>query len=139
MARLGEVEGIAFVALDRWGRTMSELVLDIEEFNRRGVALISLKEGFNFDSASGRLYGNMLAAFANFERDRIRERTLAGLARAKANGLRGGRHPVDCGCGRAGHNGSIKPIRDGSNRWTGWDKTGGANAPLPAVESPDLK
>jgi 5-methylcytosine-specific restriction endonuclease McrA len=70
---------------------MSELVLDIEEFTKRGVQLISLKEGLRFDSAAGQLYAHMLAAFANFERERIRERTLAGLARAKAQGKHLGR------------------------------------------------
>lgn len=90
-AMLGEVQGIAFVALDRWGRNISELVFEMEEFNRRGVALISLKEGLSFDSAAGKLFGHLLAAFANFERERIRERTIAGLERAKAWGKKLGR------------------------------------------------
>ena len=89
--RLGEIDGVAFVALDRWGRTMSELVLELEEFSRTGKSLISLKEGLDLSTAAGRLMANVLAAMANFERDRIRERTLLGLARAKAQGKRLGR------------------------------------------------
>ncbi|MEM0106869.1 MAG: recombinase family protein [Candidatus Micrarchaeaceae archaeon] len=89
--RLGEIDGVAFVALDRWGRTMSELVLELEEFSRTGKSLISLKEGIDLSTAAGRLMANVLAAMANFERDRIRERTMLGLARAKAQGKRLGR------------------------------------------------
>jgi DNA invertase Pin-like site-specific DNA recombinase len=70
---------------------MSELVLELEEFSKSGKSLISLKEGLDLSTAAGRLMANMLAAFANFERDRIRERVLMGLARAKAHGRVGGR------------------------------------------------
>jgi len=89
--RLGEADGVAFWSLDRWGRTMSELVLELEEFSRSGVCLISMKEGLDLSSAAGRLMANVLASMANFERDRIRERTLLGLARAKARGKKLGR------------------------------------------------
>lgn len=89
--RLGEIDGVAFFSLDRWGRTMSELVLELEEFSKSGKALISLKEGLDLSNAAGRLMANVLAAMANFERDRIRERTISGLARAKAQGKKLGR------------------------------------------------
>jgi DNA invertase Pin-like site-specific DNA recombinase len=89
--RLGELEGVAFWSLDRWGRTASELILELEEFSKSGKAIISLKEGIDLSSAAGRLMANMLAIMANFERDRIRERTLLGLARARAQGKKLGR------------------------------------------------
>lgn len=89
--RLGECDGVAFVALDRWGRTTSELVLELEEFSKSGKAIISLKEGLDLSNAAGRLMANVLAAMANFERDRIRERTILGLARARAQGKKLGR------------------------------------------------
>lgn len=91
LMRTGVIDGVTFVALDRWGRTMSELVLELEEFSRTGKSLISLKEGIDLSTAAGRLMANVLAAMANFERDRIRERTLMGLARARAQGKRLGR------------------------------------------------
>lgn len=91
LMRLGEADGVAFVALDRWGRTMSELVLELEEFSKTGKSIISLKEGLDLSTAAGRLMANVLAAMANFERDRIRERTLMGLARARAQGKKLGR------------------------------------------------
>lgn len=89
--RLNEIDGVAFIALDRWGRTMSELVLELEEFSKTGKSIISLKEGLDLSTAAGRLMANVLAAMANFERDRIRERTMLGLARARAQGKKLGR------------------------------------------------
>jgi DNA invertase Pin-like site-specific DNA recombinase len=91
LLRLGVVQGVAFWSLDRWGRSMSELVLELEEFSKSGISLFSMKEGLDLSTAAGRLMANVLAAMANFERDRIRERTLLGLARAKAQGKRLGR------------------------------------------------
>jgi DNA invertase Pin-like site-specific DNA recombinase len=88
--RLGEYDGVAFWSLDRWGRTMSELVFEIEEFAGK-KQIISLKEGIDLTTAAGRLSAHIFAAMANFERDRIRERTLLGLARAKAQGKKLGR------------------------------------------------
>ena len=95
MLRLNEIDGVAFFALDRWGRTMSELVLELEEFSQSGKSLISLREGLDLSSAAGRLMANVLASMANFERDRIRERTMLGLARARAQGKKLGRPSKD--------------------------------------------
>ena len=89
--RSGIIDGVAFYALDRWGRTMSELVLELEEFSRDNKTLFSLREGLDLSTAAGRMFANILAAMANFERDRIRERTLLGLARARSQGKRLGR------------------------------------------------
>lgn len=95
LLRLGTAQGVAFVTLDRWGRTMSELVLELEEFSKSGVSIISLKEGLDLSTSAGRLMANILASMANFERDRIRERTLLGLARARAQGKKLGRPTKD--------------------------------------------
>jgi len=89
--RLGEIDGVVFWSLDRWGRTMSELILELEEFSQAQKRIISMKEGLDLSTAAGRLYANIVAAMANFERDRIRERTLLGLARARAQGKTLGR------------------------------------------------
>ena len=95
LLRSGSAQGVAFYALDRWGRSMSELVFELEEFSKAGIIMFSLKEAIDLSSAAGRLFANVLAAMANFERDRIRERTLLGLARAKAQGKKLGRPPKD--------------------------------------------
>lgn len=89
--RLGEVDGVAFVALDRWGRSITELILELDEFSKNGKSLISLKDGLDLSTAAGRMMANMMAVFANFERDRIRERTMAGLERARNQGKKLGR------------------------------------------------
>jgi putative DNA-invertase from lambdoid prophage Rac len=124
--RLGLLDRVVVVRLDRWGRSMDELVLELEEFSRRKVELVSLREGLRFDDATGRLLAHVLAAFANFERDLVKERTIAGLRRAAAQGKIGGRHPKDCGCGlrpvgRPPHVGSVKPIRQ-EGRAAGWQR-----------------
>ncbi len=136
-ARIGAIDTIVVVRLDRWGRSMDELVMDIEELARRGVAFISLREGLRFDDAASRLHAHMLAAFASFERDLIQERTLAGLARARSQGKIGGRHPRDCGCGarpegKPAHLGSVVPVRDekGGKRIVGWRWPNGVYHPV---------
>lgn len=72
--------------LDRWGRSIQELVMDLKELSDKGIKIISLKENIDYSSASGQLFANMLSAFADYERGIIRERTLAGLERAKRQG-----------------------------------------------------
>lgn len=91
LLRTRQADAVAFYALDRWGRNMSELVLELEEFSRQGWVMMALKEQIDLSSAAGKLFAHVLAAMANFERERIRERTLLGLARARAQGKRLGR------------------------------------------------
>lgn len=91
LIRQGKLEGVAFWSLDRWGRTMSELVLEIEEFSKNGKLLFSFKEALDITTAAGRAFAFNMASFANYERERIRERTLLGLARARAQGKTLGR------------------------------------------------
>ena len=91
LLRTHQADAVAFYALDRWGRTMSELVLELEEFGRNGWVMMALKEQIDLSTAAGKMFAHILAAMANFERDRIRERTLLGLARAKAQGKKLGR------------------------------------------------
>ncbi len=89
--RRKDVDGVGFWSLDRWGRSMTELILEMEEFGGENKVLMSYQEALDLTRASGRLAGNVIAALANFERDRIQERTLLGLARAKAQGKTLGR------------------------------------------------
>jgi DNA invertase Pin-like site-specific DNA recombinase len=91
LLRTGQAQGVAFWSLDRWGRNASELIFELEEFSKTDIMLMSLKEGIDLSTSAGRLMANMLAIMANFERDRIKERTLLGLARARAQGKRLGR------------------------------------------------
>lgn len=81
-----EFDAILIRQLARFARSLQELIMDVNELTEKGVAFISYKENIDLSTATGRLQFTILAAFAEFERDIIRERTLDGLARAKAQG-----------------------------------------------------
>jgi DNA invertase Pin-like site-specific DNA recombinase len=80
--------------LDRLGRNLRHLILMLDELQAVGVAFVSLSEGIDATTPAGRLQLHVLGAIAEFERDRIRERVVAGLDRAKAQGRRLGRPRV---------------------------------------------
>jgi DNA invertase Pin-like site-specific DNA recombinase len=77
--------------LDRVGRSLAHLVNLVADLTRRGVHFRSLTEGLDTSSPSGRLVLHLFGAFAEFERELIRERTMAGLAAARGRGRVGGR------------------------------------------------
>lgn len=90
--RAGKVDRVVVVALDRLGRTMAGLVELFEDLDRRGVELVSLREGIDGSSAAGRMMRGILASVAQFEREVRAERQAAGIAAAKARGkVLGGR------------------------------------------------
>lgn len=98
--RQKEFEGVLIYKLDRWARSLPELVLEVQELIDKNISFISINEAIDLSTATGRLYFHILSAFAQFERDLIRERTLDGLDRARAEGKIIGRHPLGCKCGR---------------------------------------
>ncbi len=80
--------------LDRLGRDLKHLVTTVRSLSDRGVGLSVLTgQGANIDTttSSGKLIFGIFAALAEFEGDLIRERTMAGLAAARARGRHGGR------------------------------------------------
>jgi DNA invertase Pin-like site-specific DNA recombinase len=77
--------------LDRLGRNLKHLVTLLEDLQSLGVAFVSLGEGIDCTTPAGKLQLHILAALAEFERERIRERVMAGLARARTQGKRLGR------------------------------------------------
>ena len=80
--------------LDRLGRSLKHLVTLLDELHELGVAFVSLGEGIDCTTPAGRLQLHILAALAQFERERIAERVRAGLARVRREGRRLGRPPV---------------------------------------------
>lgn len=86
-----EYEAVIVYKLDRWARSSTELILDTKELLDKGIGFVSISDNIDFSSASGRLYFAILSAFAEFERELIRERTLEGLRRAKLQGKQPGR------------------------------------------------
>ena len=89
--RRREFDGAIVWKLDRWARSLQELVSDLEEMANKNIKFIALRDNIDYTTASGRAFANMLAVFCSFERDLIKERTIAGLARAKAAGVKLGR------------------------------------------------
>jgi len=77
--------------LDRLGRSLKHLVDTVSALEQRGIGLRVLSGGVDTTSAAGRLVFGIFAALAEFEADLIKERTLAGLAAARARGRTGGR------------------------------------------------
>jgi DNA invertase Pin-like site-specific DNA recombinase len=77
--------------LDRLGRSTAHLLAVVSELGERGVGFASLTEAIDTATPAGRLMFGVLASLAAFERDLIRERTMAGLAAARARGNVGGR------------------------------------------------
>lgn len=80
--------------LDRLGRSLRHLINTVAELEGRGVAFRSLTESMDTTTPGGRLIFHVFAALAEFEAAIIRERTLAGLAAARARGRKGGRPTV---------------------------------------------
>jgi DNA invertase Pin-like site-specific DNA recombinase len=77
--------------LDRLGRSLKDLVEIVTTLEKRGVGFVSLTENVDTVSAGGKLVFHLFAALAEFERNLIRERTVAGLVAARARGRKGGR------------------------------------------------
>ena len=80
--------------LDRLGRSLRHLIETVGALEARGVAFVSLTEAIDTSTPGGRLIFHVFGALAEFERDLIRERTLAGLTAARARGRVGGRPTV---------------------------------------------
>jgi len=76
--------------LDRCFRSLTDAANIMQEFERRGINFRALTEGWDTKSPTGRLLYGILAVVAAFERDLLRERTRAGMARAMAHGARPG-------------------------------------------------
>ncbi|MGY2172115.1 recombinase family protein [Pseudomonas gingeri] len=79
--------------LSRLGRNLSELVNLVNDFQEMGVGLEALTEQYDTSTAQGKFLFAMFASLAAYERDRLIERTHAGLAAARARGRVGGRKP----------------------------------------------
>ncbi len=90
-ARRREIDLVLVWRLDRWGRSVTDLLATLQELEHLGVGFVSLTEALDLTTPAGRAMAGLLAVFAEFEREILRERTRAGLAHARANGKRLGR------------------------------------------------
>lgn len=93
-ARRREIDVIVVWRLDRWGRSLADLVTTLQELVQLGIGFMSLNEALDLTTPAGRAMAGMLSVFAEFERDIIRERVKAGIAQAREQGKPHGRPPT---------------------------------------------
>jgi putative DNA-invertase from lambdoid prophage Rac len=93
-ARRREVDAIVVWRLDRWGRSLLDLIATLQELHAVGVGFVSLTEALDMTTPGGRALAGMLAVFAEFERDILRDRVKAGIAQARKEGRPHGRPPT---------------------------------------------
>jgi putative DNA-invertase from lambdoid prophage Rac len=92
-ARRREIDVVLVWRLDRWGRSLADLVSTLQELQHPGVGFVSLTEALDLSTPAGRAMAGLLAVFAEFEREILRERVRAGLEHARQQGKRLGRPP----------------------------------------------
>ena len=91
LARQRKIDVILVWKLDRFGRSLADLITSLNELRELGVIFVSITEALDFSTPSGRAMAGMLSTFAEFERDMIRERVKAGIANAREQGKPHGR------------------------------------------------
>ena len=89
-ARRREIDVVLVWRLDRWGRSVADLLTTLQELQHLGVGFVSLTEALDLTTPAGRAMAALLAVFAEFEREILRERVRAGLAHAGQNGKKPG-------------------------------------------------
>jgi len=95
-ARRREIDVVLVWRLDRWGRSLADLVVTLKELAALGVGFVSLTEALDLTTPTGRAMAGLLSVFAEFEHEILRERIRAGIAEARLNGTHFGR-PVTAG------------------------------------------
>ncbi len=106
-----EFDGLVIYKFDRWARSTKELIEHVDNLLAKDIVIFSYSENIDLSSSMGRAMLTIMSAFAQLERDLIRERTLAGLARARAQGKTLGRpriHKQRKGVGKQGGFVSVK-------------------------------
>jgi putative DNA-invertase from lambdoid prophage Rac len=95
-ARRRESDVVLVWRLDRWGRSLADLVVTLKELAELGVGFVSLTEALDLTTPTGRAMAGLLSVFAEFEHEILRERVRAGIAEARLQGKHLGR-PVTVG------------------------------------------
>lgn len=93
-ARQREIDVIICWKLDRWFRSLKEIVVTLQELNELGVEFVSLKDNLDLTTSTGKLMMHIIAAFAEWEVSILRERVRSGLMAAKSRGVILGRPQV---------------------------------------------
>ena len=86
LAYVREGDTVVVVAIDRLGRNTIDVLSTVEVLRSKGVSVVSMREGFDLSTPAGKLMLTMLAAVAELEKENIKERQMAGIERARAEG-----------------------------------------------------
>jgi DNA invertase Pin-like site-specific DNA recombinase len=98
----GQLQAVLVWRFDRFARSVKHLLTALEQFRSLNVHFISLQEQFDTSTPIGHVMFTIIGAMAQLERDMIRERVMAGLAQARAKGVRLGRPTVRIDCAAVG-------------------------------------
>jgi DNA invertase Pin-like site-specific DNA recombinase len=90
-ARRREIDVVLVWKLDRWGRSLVDLMTSFRELGELGVGFVSVTEALDLTTTTGRAMSGMLAIFAEFEREMLRERVRMGMSQARLVGHMPGR------------------------------------------------
>jgi len=93
-ARTKRFEVVVVAKLDRFGRSLRDLINSIHELNAIGIQFTSINDNINTTTPNGKLLFHVLGAFAEFEREIIHERMMAGIAKSRELGRIIGRVPI---------------------------------------------
>ena len=93
-ARKRRIDSILVWRLDRFGRSLKHLIVTLDELRQLGISFISYSENLDLSTSTGQLLFHLLGAFAEFERNLIRERVKAGMQNAKNKGKHVGRRSL---------------------------------------------
>lgn len=94
IANRREIDVILVLRLDRWGRSVPDLMVTLKDLSDIGVNFVAIEQSIDLTTSSGRALVGMLAVFAEFERDLLRERVKSGMQAAQKRGKHCGR-PAD--------------------------------------------
>ena len=100
LSHLRDGDTLVVWRLDRLGRSLKHLIETVTALQSTGVAFQSIAENIDTSNATGQLVFHIFGALAEFERNLIRERTIAGLSAARARGRKGGRPRLDASSGK---------------------------------------
>ena len=85
-ARRREIDAVVVWRLDRWGRSLADLVTTLQELAKLSVGFVSLTEALDLTTPTGRAMAGLLSVFAQFENEILRERIRVGIAEARLQG-----------------------------------------------------
>lgn len=93
-ARRREIDAVVVWKLDRWGRSLIDLMATLRELTELAVGFVSVTEALGLTTTPGRAMSGMLAIFADYEREILRERVKMGMEEARKAGRLPGRPPT---------------------------------------------